>query len=129
MLTNEQKTVFAEKYLRRPDDALMIIASIIGKKACDDDPFALMSLTMSLPNDDFVLSEIDRIKNTPKTKNERIIELENLSNEARKLGDYDAVHKFQRLISEIDGLIGKNSSNDSSNGNGHLEDLAKMVLE
>jgi hypothetical protein len=114
MVTDIQKTVFAEKHLRRPSDVYMNLANIVGNDVFSSDPFYWMSLAESLPNDEFVLSEIERIKNTPKTKNERVIEWENLSNEARKIGDYDAVHKFQRLIAEADGIVGKNSKDEST---------------
>jgi len=126
MLTNEQKTVFAEKHLRCPEDTVMIIYGILGVKACEDDPLLPIALAQSLPNDDFVLAEKDRIKKLPKTFEEFLFEQETAGAEMLRLRQYKDYNTNRRLVAEIRGFIKKNAE-DESNNNGKIEELYRAA--
>lgn len=129
MLTDEQKTVFAERHLRCPDDTVMIIYNILGMETCALNPILPIVLAQSLPNDEFVLSEKERIKKQPKTLEDFLFEQEMAGAEMLRLRQYKDYNANRRLVAEIKGFIGKNSNDDSKSGEGHLQDLARMVVE
>lgn len=126
MLTDEQKSQFAEMYLRRPTDSMMIVSKLLP---IDTDPVLVLSLADELPNDPFVLAEIQRIKNTPMDKQDWIIEVKQKGIEAWNAGEYNAFFKSRQMIAEACGFIVKGGPRAESNdGKGQIEKLAQMVV-
>ncbi len=114
MLTNEQKTVFAEKHLRCPEDSVMIVYGILGVELCEAEPMLPILLAQSLPNDEFVLAEKERIKKQPKTLEEFLFEQEVAGAEMLRLRQYKDYNANRRLVAEIKGFIGKNATDEST---------------
>lgn len=122
-----QKTQFAKMLLKRPNDALLIAAEIVGRDVTEKQPLLPVKMANAWPVDPFVLAELERLKNTPISKNEQLIELQNAAVQMLRNGEYEAYHKTQRLISEISGFIGK-KEDDSARGQGKLHEFVEAIL-
>lgn len=127
MFTNEQKTIFAERYLRRPTDALMIVASILGREKCSENPMIPISLAESLPNDEFVRKELERLRTVLPTIEDYVRELHENAKRFLDAGDNTEYVKAMRLIAEMRGMI-KRNANEEGKSDDRLKELANMVV-
>lgn len=123
----EQKTLFAERLLRRPDDALMIVANILGKDVCEQNPMKPISLAQDWPNDPFILQEMERLKSILPTKEYIAREIHEKAKNAFDRGEEKEYFAGMRLYAEIVGHIKKAS--ETSKSDDKLQELAGMVLD
>ena len=122
----EQKTLFAERYMRRPNDALMIVANILGTTATDN-PMLAITYANEWPNDSFVLSEIKRLKTIAPTLRDRVIQLEELVKECMLRGEEKAAVEYMKLIMQAEGHL--KAKDDGGKSDDRLKELAAMILD
>lgn len=128
MTEQEQKTLFAERYLRRPDDALMIIANILGRDVIEQNPMLPISYSQSWPNDPFVLAEIKRLQSVLPSLEDIAREIHEKAKTAFSAGEMAEYFKGMRLYAEITGHIKKGAS-DNGKSDDRLEELAAMIVD
>jgi hypothetical protein len=123
----EQKTLFAERLLRRPDDALMIVANILGKDVIESNPMLPISLAQDWPNDPFVVAEMQRLKAILPSLEDIAREIHEKAKKAFEQGEQREYFSGMRLYAEVTGLIKKGV--DGGKSDDRLQELADMVLD
>lgn len=124
----QAKTLFAERYLRRPNDALMIVANILGKRI-DGKPLIAISCADAWPNDEFVQSEIKRLQELPPNKRTYIIQVHEWAKQCMERGEEKAAIDAMRLIFEAEGIIKAKGVSDNGKSDDKLKELAAMVVD
>ena len=126
MTVEEQKSLFAERYMRRPNDALMIVANILGTEASNN-PLLAITYSNTWPNDPFVLSEIKRIKGQKPPVRDYIIELHENAKTCMNRGEEKAAVEYYKLILQAEGYLTKSGEDGKSDD--RLKELAAMVVD
>jgi hypothetical protein len=124
--TLEQKRLFAKLLLKRPNDALMIAAEILGRDVTKADPFMVMNMAHEYPNDAQVISFMEEIKNTPLSKVDLQFELQQAMLVMLKNGEYEPYHKTARLYADLSGFITK-EEDKGKRGEGKLHELIDAI--
>lgn len=126
MELQEQKTLFAERIMRRPNDALMIVANILGTSATSN-PMLAITYANEWPNDPFVLSEIKRLKELKPSVRDYIIEMHEKARVAFERGEEKVYKDLMQLILQAEGYL---TANGEDGKNDHrLDELAAMVVD
>lgn len=112
--------------MRRPNDALMIVANILGTEATSN-PLQAITFANSWPNDPFVLSEIKRLTEIKPSIRQRVIELEERAKECMARGEEKAAVEFYKLIMQAEGHLSRTP--DTGKSDDRLKELAAMVVD
>lgn len=132
-LTDEDKKVYARRYVQNKPNSLMIVKAIIEQLAIEQkiefDPMQVLSVNEGILSDPVVIAEIERIEEEPLKKGSIVRELHGVAQKMLKVGDHTEYNKTMRLISEIEGFISKGAKEDTSkHAMDRLKELSEMIV-
>lgn len=119
--------LFAERYYRKPQDAVMIAANILGKEA-QANPMLAINAANSWPNDPLVLEEIARLRDCPIPKRDLINDMLDKAEKAFNRGEEKVYADIMKTVLQAEGYLVTGKPDDGK-GNGRIEELMEMVID